>query len=171
MLGLAQLRLAQGQTDAAAKSIRRALDEAGDPATRCRVLPAFVEIMLAIGDFVAARQGADELAALAAEMDASFLEAVSEQASGAVLLAEGDAWAALAALRRAWTAWFELEAPYEGARVRVLVGRAYQALGDRDAADLEFDAARTSFERLGAAPISCRSRNFRGPTTGSADRA
>ena len=152
MPGLAQLRLAQGQADAAATSIRRALDEAGDPAARCRLLPAFVEIMLAIGDVPAARQGADELAAVAEHLDAALLRALSDQASGAVLLAEGNARAALTALRRARTAWVELEAPYEGAQARVLIGRACQALGDRDTADLELDAARAAFSQLGAAP-------------------
>ena len=152
MPGLAQLRLAQGQADAAATSIRRGVDEAPDPMTRCRVLPAFVEITLATGDLPAARQGADELAAIAGQMDAPLLRALSEQALGAVLLADGDPRAALAPLRRARTAWLELEAPYEGARVRVLIGRAWQALGDGDAAELELDAARTTFEQLGATP-------------------
>ena len=71
---------------------------------------------------------------------------------GAVLLAEGDAGAALAALRGAWQVWHELDVPHEAARVRVLVGLACLALGDADAAAMEFSAARTVFMRLGAAP-------------------
>jgi ATP/maltotriose-dependent transcriptional regulator MalT len=152
MPGMALLRLAQGQAGVAATSIRRALNEAADPAARCRLLPASVEILLATGDGPAARQGSDELAALAAQMDAPLLRALSDQAAGAVLLAEGDARAAMASLRRAWTGWVELEAPYEGARVRVLLGRACRALGDREAAELELDAARATFEQLGAIP-------------------
>jgi hypothetical protein len=62
---------------------------------------------------------------------------VSAQARGAVLLAEGDPKAALAALRAAWMAWQELEAPHEAAWVRVLVGRACQAPGDRDSAEMQ----------------------------------
>jgi DNA-binding NarL/FixJ family response regulator len=69
-----------------------------------------------------------------------------------VLLAGGDAGAAVAALRRAWRAWRELEAPYEAARVRVLIGLACRALGDEDAAAMELDAAREVLARLGAAP-------------------
>ena len=42
--------------------------------------------------------------------------------------------AALVALREAWQAWQELEAPYEAARVRVLVGLGCRAVGDEDAA-------------------------------------
>ena len=52
--GLALLRLAQGQDEAAAGSIRRALDESDDPIRRPRLLSAYVEIMLAIDDVAAA---------------------------------------------------------------------------------------------------------------------
>jgi tetratricopeptide (TPR) repeat protein len=45
--GLAQLRLAQGKTEAAAAAIRRVMDEAHDQASRSRLLAAYVEIMLA----------------------------------------------------------------------------------------------------------------------------
>jgi DNA-binding NarL/FixJ family response regulator len=71
---------------------------------------------------------------------------------GSVLLAEHDARAALAALRRAWTLWRELDAPYEASRARVLVAAACRALGDEDGADMELDAARQAFTRLGAGP-------------------
>ena len=77
-------------------------------------------------------------------------------AHGAVLLAEGDARAALVALRRAGQVWRELEAPYEAARVRVLVGLGCRALGDEEAAVMELDAARTVFAQLGAAPDLAR---------------
>jgi tetratricopeptide (TPR) repeat protein len=109
--GLALLRLAQGQTAAAGAAIRRALDEAGDPAARARLLPAQVEIALAGGDVPAARAAADELARVATGLKAPLLAATAAAAEGAVLLAEGDPRAALAALRGAWTAWRELEAP------------------------------------------------------------
>lgn len=75
---------------------------------------------------------------------------------GAVLLAEGDARAALVVLRRAWTTWQELEAPYEAARVRVLAGLACRELGDGDTAEMELDAARRVFQELGAAPDLAR---------------
>jgi DNA-binding CsgD family transcriptional regulator len=67
-------------------------------------------------------------------------------------LAEGDVRAALAALRQAWMAWQQIEVPYEAARVRVLIGLACRALGDRDAAEMELDAAHWVFQQLGAHP-------------------
>ena len=78
--------------------------------------------MLAANDVAAARAGADELCAIAAALNAPFLRAVSGHARGAMLLAEGDGRAALAALQQASAAWDELEAPYETARTRVLIG-------------------------------------------------
>ena len=60
--------------------------------------------------------------------------------------------AALAALRRAWKTWQQLEAPYDAARSRALVGRACRLLGDEDSAALELQAARETFSELGAQP-------------------
>jgi DNA-binding NarL/FixJ family response regulator len=73
-----------------------------------------------------------------------------------VLLAEGDARAAVVALRGAWQGWRELEAPYEAARVRVLVGLGCRTLGDEETATMELDAARSVFAQLGAAPDLAR---------------
>jgi ATP/maltotriose-dependent transcriptional regulator MalT len=154
--GLAQLRMAQGQGDAAAAASRRAVDEAKNRVTRSRLLPAHVEIMLAASDVHAARAAAAELAQIAGDVDAPFLHAVAAHARGAVLLVERDARGALSALRQAWTTWQEIEVPYETARVRVLIGLAYRALGDQEAADMELDAARWVFQQLGAAPDLAR---------------
>lgn len=154
--GLALLRLAQGRADAAAAAIRAALEEEQDRIARAKVLAASVEIVLAADDLPAARSAADELSEIAADLGMPFLVAVSAQAAGAVLLAEGDTRAALVPLRRAWTAWQELQAPYEAARARVLIGLAHRAVGDTDTAELELDAAGRVFEQLGAAPELAR---------------
>jgi DNA-binding NarL/FixJ family response regulator len=154
--GLAQLRLAQGRIDAARTSICRAMDEARDRRARSWTLAAAVEILLAAGDVPAARGAADELSRMAADLDAPFLHAISAQAAGAVLLDEAQPRAALTLLREAGKAWGELEAPYEAARARALVGLACRALGDEDAAVMELDAARRALQQLGAAPDVAR---------------
>jgi len=154
--GLALLRLAQGRVDAAAAALRRMVNESTPPHTRCRALAAYVEAALAASETAAARAAADELSGMARDRDASFLRAVSAQATGNVLLAEGKAGVALLALRQAWSEWQALGAPYEAARVRVAIGLACRAMGDRDAAELEWDAARAVFEQLGAAPDARR---------------
>jgi DNA-binding CsgD family transcriptional regulator/tetratricopeptide (TPR) repeat protein len=154
--GLALLRLAQGHTEAAAGAIRRLLGETTVTPLRVPVLAAAVDIALATGDVGAARAHADELAAIAAALDAPVLHAMSARATGAVLLAERDGAAALAVLRRAWTIWRDADAPYEAARVRLLVALACESVGDPDSAAMERDAARDAFARLGATPELAR---------------
>jgi DNA-binding CsgD family transcriptional regulator len=150
--GLALLRLAQGQGDIAAAAIRRAVGETTDPLKRAALLPAYVEIMLDFGEHERARGACHELEEIAGRQASDALGAMSAHALGALLLAEGDAPAALVELRRAWQLWQKLEAPYEGARVRVLLGLACAGLGDEDTAALELEAARDVFAELGAAP-------------------
>ncbi|MDQ3379497.1 MAG: LuxR C-terminal-related transcriptional regulator [Actinomycetota bacterium] len=164
--GLAQLRLAQGRTDAALSTIRRVLGEATDPLKRAGLLPAYVEIVLAVGDVDEARSACRELEEIAARYESAMLGAIVAYARGAVHLAEADAQAALGALRAASVVWQELEAPYDGARTRVLVGIACRALGDEDAARLELDAARAAFAQLGAAPDVARVDELAGETSG-----
>lgn len=154
--GLAQLRLAQGRLEAAAAAIRRVVDEAQDRLARAKVLAASVEIALEADRTEDARVAADALVEIAAGLDAPLLDAVCAQATGAVLLAEGDVRAACDTLRRARSAWQRLEAPYEAAQVRVLIGIACRKLEDADTAEMEFDAARWVFQQLRAAPDLAR---------------
>ena len=155
--GVSLLRLAQGRLEAAVAAIRRVVDEAAPPSrpagqlSAARSLGAYVDIMVAAGDREAAGAAAATLAEIAAAVDAPFLHATSQYARGAVLLAGDDARAALAALRDAWALWQKLEAPYEAGRTRVLIGLACRRLGDCDTGQLHIDAARSVFERLGAA--------------------
>lgn len=148
--GLALLRLAQERHVDASAAIGRVLQETPHRRTRARILSAAVEIMLACNDVRGARGSADELVALARVLETPFLRAIAAQAQGAVLLAEGVPTAALAACRSAWSIWCELEVPYEAARTQVLIANACRALHDRDSAELELEAARRAFQRLGA---------------------
>ena len=154
--GLAQLRLAQGKVDAAAAAIRRALAERADPVSRPELLPAYVEIMLAAGEAEEARRACDELEAVAGRYSSAMLDAIAAYERGAVELAAGDAPRALELLRRALDAWRTLDAPYEVARTRLLIGEACRALGDSDACTLELEAALADFAQLGAVPDVAR---------------
>ena len=148
--GLALLRLAQGRRKAAAGAIRRALGEASDPLRRSSLLPAYVEIMLAVGDVESARAACGELDAISKRYATTFLEATSAHAHGALALADGEPRPALSALRLAFRLWRELGVPYEAARARFQIGLACRALGDHDSVELELGAARTAFAELGA---------------------
>jgi ATP/maltotriose-dependent transcriptional regulator MalT len=160
--GLALLRLAQGDLDAAKAAIRRVVDETTEPLNRAALLPAFAEIMLAAGEPDEARRASGELEELAAGTGRPMLQATAAHVRGAVELGAGDSQAALPALRDAARLWQELDAPYEVARVRMLVGLACRELGDGDTATLELDAARGAFEQLGAAPDLARLRSLTG---------
>ena len=154
--GFALLRCAQGRTEAAAAAIRSAVGTTTDRLNRMSLLPAYVEIMLAAGDVEAARGACRELEDLAGTFDTGVPGAMAAQARGAVELAAGDAHAAIGSLRRAFDAWQRIEAPYAAARARELIGLAWRALGDEDGASLEIGAARSIFDRLGAAPDLAR---------------
>jgi DNA-binding CsgD family transcriptional regulator len=154
--GLALLRLAQGRDDAAAAAIRRVTGETSDRLQRVRLLPGYVEVMLAAGATEEAQSGCAELEEISSDLGSAVLGAMSAGARGTVAPARGDAGEALVMLRRARQVWQELAVPYEEARVRVLVGLACRELGDEDTAALELDAARGVFARLGAAPDVAR---------------
>jgi DNA-binding CsgD family transcriptional regulator len=150
--GLALLWLAQGRIEAADAAIRRVLSVTTDQPQRTNLLPAGIEIMLAGGASPEAREACCELEEIAERFGIDVLSALAAHARGAVALADGEAQAALGALRHAWQVWQKAKVPYLAARVRVLMGLACRALGDEDGGRLELDAARAVFAQLGAAP-------------------
>jgi ATP/maltotriose-dependent transcriptional regulator MalT len=131
--------------------VSRLAEEVQEPARRATVLDAYVEISLAANKLALAREVSDELGTLVSQREIPLLEALALRSAGAVLLAEGDARAALARLRQSWNLWCELPVPYEAARVRCLIAQACSRLGDEDNAVLELSASRETFEQLGAA--------------------
>jgi ATP/maltotriose-dependent transcriptional regulator MalT len=148
--GLALLRVAQGQTDAACAAIRRVLHTTSRESRRARLLPSVVDIMLAAGEIDEAREASRELRHLAESLDADALTAAAAHAEGAIALADGKPDAAVASLRRAFELWTNLDVPYEAARSRELISLACHALQDEETARLERAAARAEFERLSA---------------------
>ncbi len=154
--GLSLLRLAQGQIDAAAVSIRGVLVDTRAPSARARVLAAAIEILLAARDLENARTAAGELVEIASRMGASLLRAVSAHATGALLLAEADIAGAATSLRQAWEIWRALEMPYEEAQTCLLLAAVCEKRGDQDGRRLELETARRLFKQLGAEPCLAR---------------
>lgn len=150
--GMALLRMAQGQVEAAVTAIRQVEDEHKAPLARSNILPAYIEIMLAAGESQAAEEGAGELAAIASDLGAPYLEAVASRAMGRVDLSTAKPGGALKKLRHSWAMLKKLEAAYESAVTQVLIGKACRELGDEDSAKMEFEAAHKVFQQLGAAP-------------------
>jgi DNA-binding CsgD family transcriptional regulator len=149
--GLALLRVAQGQAEKAEASLRRALAEASEPLRRARLLPAYVEVLLTLGDVEGAARACDQLEEVASAWSGRVLSALAAHARGATRVAAGDPEGAVAPLRRACEEWDALGAPYEAAKVRVSLAAACRALGDHEGAALELSSAEEAFRRLGAA--------------------
>lgn len=149
--GLALLRLAQARASAAAGSIGAALGAANERARRARLLPAYIEIMVASGNLQEAEVACRELDDSAAHFGSGVLRAQATQARGELQLARGEPLEASRHLRRAFQLWQAIDAPYLAARVRVLIARCCRAVGDDDGKRLELREARSTFAQLGAA--------------------
>lgn len=148
--GMLLLRLAQGRGSDARAAVEAALATATSHPDRWHLLAAACEVCCACGDTSAARAAATELDEVAREDAGEWLRAIAETSVGSVLLAEGSPRDAGPVLRRAFETWRDLRVPYEAARVRILLGDVCHALGDADGALLEWDAARYTFDELGA---------------------
>jgi DNA-binding NarL/FixJ family response regulator len=154
--GLALLRFAEGKPGVASSALRRVLGEVAQPLARAGLLPAWVEILLAVGDVEEARRACDELEEIAGRHGSDVIGALAAQSQAAVELVAGRPEHALRGLRSALSVWRDLEAPYEAARVHVLIGLSCRSLGDEETARMELDLARDAFARLDARPDLAR---------------
>jgi len=153
--GLALLRLSQGKVNEALSGVKRTLTESEGPLQRARRLPAQVEISLAAGDVESARAAADELQEIADRFQlhgqrTPLLDGQLQLTRSRIWLALDDLERAEGCARAALATWTRVGAPYEGAQARLLLGMAYERQGDRDGARIEYEAARATFEKLGA---------------------
>jgi DNA-binding CsgD family transcriptional regulator len=162
--GRALLWLTRGRKDAALATMRRLLAEPRDPVHRSQLLPAAVRVLLSCGETDDAADLAAELAGIAEGFGCAALRAMAGYATGSVLFARGDASSALPELRTAAQQWTELGARYDVARCRMLIGRAYQLLGDLDSASSELAEAQSTFAELGAVPDAQEAGQLAQPT-------
>ena len=156
--GAALLRLDEGDIAGAQRAIRRAVadDNALAQEGRALVLPAQVTIEIAAGDLSAAHGALESLEERVNVSGSGAFAAAAATARGEIALAEERSGDAITELRRAWQAWRDVDAPYEGARTRVLLARAYRAEGDEVAARTELESAQSAFDRIGATRDSAR---------------
>ena len=150
--GRALLLLARGRTPAAVGTVRRLLAETIGAVYRSRLLAGAVEVLLADGAVDEAESVADELASIAAGFGCAGLRAWAAYCLALVALERGDPDRALPQARVALRLWTELQAPYEVARTKVLIGRSFRLLEDEDSAVAELSAAGKTFAELGAVP-------------------
>ncbi len=150
--GMALLQLALGNPEGARTLIDQSIANTEAPLKRARLLPAQIEIAIEQEQLQDASAAAAELKSAADEYGTAALRAHADQAHGAVLLAEGQAEQGAEYLRRATELWRSIDLPFQVAKSRVLLARAYEQLGVIDIARLELSAARDTFEELGAMP-------------------
>jgi class 3 adenylate cyclase len=179
--GFALLRLEQGDADAAAASIRDAIEN--PPQTPSRELPpnndlrmaplfvAQIEIALATNDLERAEWATAELQRIAALYGTKALQAAASTAAGSVQLAQGDVASARRFLEEGVRLWSEVGAPYEAARTRVALAMALRGAGNGDRAELELRSARHAFEKLGARPDAIRAARAMGEVRVGRSRA
>ena len=162
--GLALLRLAEGRADAGGAMLRRALedDSGADRLGRARLLPARVEVALALGDGDTARRAAEELGKIAEAFASPALLGNAAWSDAARALSDGSDGEAVTHARRAIRLWHDVDAPYEEARSRVILGTALRRAGEEEAGVLELERALVTFERLGADPDAAMVRRALG---------
>jgi class 3 adenylate cyclase len=154
--GLALLRLEEGNIEGAQSCIKLAIEEEARPLHRARLLRAHVEIALAAGDVATAERAADELGEIAASYHSTAIAADASVAQGRVALERKDVDQVVTLLRKAYRSWQEIDAPFEVAVARSVLGDSHAVAGDHDTARLEWRAAKSLFDRLGARLHSAR---------------
>lgn len=145
--GLALVRLAQGDVALAAASIRDALEHPlnipskelppNSDLRRAPLLAARVEIEVAAGDLVGARDAANELARVAASFESRALTAGAAMADGRVRLAAGDLTGARYAFQTAEQLWTLVGAPHQAALARTCLADADRAAPAKVGSSLE----------------------------------
>ncbi|MFG1622790.1 LuxR C-terminal-related transcriptional regulator [Kribbella sp. NPDC049227] len=150
--GRSLLLLARGRTSAAVAAVRRLLAETMGPVYRSRLLAPAVEVLVAGGAVDEADSAADELAGIAAGFGCGGLRAAAAYSLALVALERGDPDRALPQAREALRLWSTLQAPYEIARTKVLIGRSFRLLEDEESALTELTSAHRSLGELGAVP-------------------
>ena len=158
--GLAVLRLAQGDIDAASTMIADAIAHPVDvpwkerpPFGDLRLAPLFdaqAEIAAAAGDATTLRRAAEALASIAGSYPSRSLGAAAALAAGRAALLDGELDQAIHEATAAIAAWSDIGAPFEAAVARLVLGEAQHRAGNANAAQMEWRAAQSAFEAFGA---------------------
>jgi tetratricopeptide (TPR) repeat protein len=159
--GLALVRLAQGDHAAATAMVQSEIEHPTDlpwkerpPFGDLRLVPLLAarsEIAAASGDAETAGAAAEALVSIQARYPSPGVRAEAALARARSALLKDAPDAAIAAARDAVAQWSELDAPYDAASARVVLGHAHRATGNETLALMEWGSARTAFAAFGAA--------------------
>ncbi|NYI46498.1 tetratricopeptide (TPR) repeat protein [Nocardioides aromaticivorans] len=159
--GMALARLARGDLTGAAAMVRAEIEhpmavpwKERPPFGELRLVPllaAEAEIACHRGDAATAVAAADQLTTVLAHYPSAGIRAEAALARARAALLTGDPATAVDTAQEAVAEWAELEAPYDAAVARTVLGHAHRAAGNDDLARLEWQAASTGFVAFGAA--------------------
>jgi DNA-binding CsgD family transcriptional regulator len=166
--GRALLWVALGRPENALAAVRRLLAEQQSPVQRSALLPAAVEVLVTAGDLESAAPLVTELQEIGASFGCSALQAAGWYAEARLALAGGDAVRATTAAKHAATLWTRLSARLEVARCRVAAAQGMRQQGDEESALSELEAARRTFDELGARPEERAAAALLGPSVAPA---
>lgn len=158
--GLALLRMEQGALAVAAELVAAEIDapmllpwKERPPIADLQLVPlleAQAEIAFAARDAVVAAAAADRLRSIADRHETPGVRAGADLAAARAAILAGDPEGAVAAARAALATWVDLDANYDAAAARVVVGHACLLAGRREAATVEWRSAAAAFAAYGA---------------------
>jgi class 3 adenylate cyclase len=149
--GFALLKVAENDLGSAHALMTRAFNSDERTALDiAHLVPARTEISIAVGDIRAAEVAIKVGKEAAERFGTEALKASSHYSFGVFNFSQGDNKLAEKEFTAAAKQWRSSNFPYETAKARFALAKVYDAMGQVDLAGLEVDAARASFEELGA---------------------
>lgn len=152
--GMAALRLAEGNAEAAEQLLLDAIVRNPLPLDRAKYLPVLIDTELALGNLAESRTFLAELEKSAELCHSSAMRAEAADRRAAIATLKGHPGEALQELHEAIEGWTGLQMPYEAAQSRLRLGEAHQASGNAAAASMEIESANATLARLGAAGLT-----------------
>lgn len=149
--GMAALRLAEGNADAAEQLLLTAIVDNPQPLDRAKYLPVLIDAELELGNLGESRTFLTELEETAELCHSAAMRAEAADRRATLAMLEGHPREAIQALRTAIKEWTVLQMPYEAAQSRLRLGEALVGSGNVAAASMEIESASATLERLGAA--------------------
>jgi tetratricopeptide (TPR) repeat protein len=148
--GYAYVLRHQGLADSAIDMLERSLSDPNvSKLDRARFLPALAEFSLEEGDAETSRRAVDELEEIGQLARSDYFLAQAAHRRGLIELIEEPS-TAINYLRDAVKTFTKLRLPYEAAKARSDLAKAYIADDAQALATLELKSAKTEFERLGS---------------------